>query len=92
MVVLATSMALFAIGANASLLFVRLTASRGLYRTRVLLSASKQINGVVSAWISVLLIVTALLFLLSGVVIWEAAGRLIGAHAHPVEATVWHSS
>ena len=41
-----------------------LTASRGLYRTRALLLASKQVNGVVSAWVSVLLIVTAFLFLL----------------------------
>jgi len=41
-----------------------LTASRGLYRTRALLSPNKQVNGVISAWISVLLIVTALLFLL----------------------------
>lgn len=32
---------------------------------------------------------TALLFLLSGVVIWEAARRLIGADGHAVEATVW---
>src|SRR5690349_8788984 len=32
---------------------------------------------------------TALLFLLSGVVIWEAAHRLIGGQAHVVEATVW---
>jgi cation diffusion facilitator family transporter len=32
---------------------------------------------------------TALLFLLSGVVIWEAARRLIGAEGHAVEATVW---
>src|SRR5215831_1586519 len=32
---------------------------------------------------------TALLFLLSGVVIWEAAHRLAGSQAHPVEATVW---
>jgi cation diffusion facilitator family transporter len=32
---------------------------------------------------------TALLFLLSGIVIWEAAGRLLGGHSHAVEATVW---
>src|SRR5271169_4374027 len=31
---------------------------------------------------------TALLFLLSVIVIWEAARRLIGAQAHAVEATV----
>src|ERR1043165_9033238 len=30
---------------------------------------------------------TALLFLLSGVVVWEAVKRLIGAPGHPVEAT-----
>src|SRR5919197_6003304 len=30
---------------------------------------------------------TALLFLLSGVVIWEATQRLLGGHAHAVEAT-----
>jgi cation diffusion facilitator family transporter len=32
---------------------------------------------------------TGLLFLLSGLVIWEAAGRLSGGNAHAVEATVW---
>jgi cation diffusion facilitator family transporter len=32
---------------------------------------------------------TALLFLLSGVVIWEAAKRLLEHEAHAVEATVW---
>ena len=32
---------------------------------------------------------TALLFLLSGLVIWEAAHRLAGSQAHPVQATVW---
>src|SRR3982074_2172956 len=33
---------------------------------------------------------TALLFLLSGVVIWEALQRLLGSgHGHAVEATVW---
>ena len=32
---------------------------------------------------------TALLFLLSGVVIWEAARRLLGAEGHAVEATLW---
>ena len=32
---------------------------------------------------------TALLFLLSGVVIWEAVQRLFGSHGHAVEATVW---
>src|SRR5437660_427246 len=30
---------------------------------------------------------TALLFLLSGVVIWEALQRLFGGHEHPVAAT-----
>ena len=32
---------------------------------------------------------TALLFLLSGIVIWEAAHRLIGGADHAVEATIW---
>src|SRR6266581_2695851 len=32
---------------------------------------------------------TALLFLLSGIVIWEALQRLVGGHGHAVEATVW---
>ena len=32
---------------------------------------------------------TALLFLLSGVVIWEAAHRLLGGETHQVEATIW---
>jgi cation diffusion facilitator family transporter len=32
---------------------------------------------------------TALLFLLSGVVIWEALQRLLGGHGHAVEATFW---
>ena len=32
---------------------------------------------------------TALLFVLSGVVIWEAAARLTGGHGHVVEATFW---
>jgi len=32
---------------------------------------------------------TALLFVLSGIVIWEALSRLAGDHGHPVEATVW---
>jgi cation diffusion facilitator family transporter len=32
---------------------------------------------------------TALLFLLSGVVIWEALQRLIGGHGHAVEASIW---
>jgi cation diffusion facilitator family transporter len=32
---------------------------------------------------------TALLFLLSGVVIWEALARLSDGGGHPVEATVW---
>src|SRR6202165_3787184 len=31
---------------------------------------------------------TALLFLLTAIVVWEAAQRLIGAQAHAVEATV----
>jgi len=32
---------------------------------------------------------TGLLFLLSGIVVWEAAGRLIGGLPHAVEATPW---
>jgi cation diffusion facilitator family transporter len=32
---------------------------------------------------------TALLFLLSGLVVWEALQRLLGGSGHPVEATVW---
>ncbi len=32
---------------------------------------------------------TALLFVLSGVVIWEALQRLFGGHGHEVQATIW---
>ncbi len=32
---------------------------------------------------------TALLFVLSGVVIWEAAQRLYGGHGHAVQASLW---
>src|SRR6476619_7609360 len=32
---------------------------------------------------------TALLFLLSGVVIWEALSRLLGDHGQAIEATRW---
>src|SRR5712672_1991983 len=32
---------------------------------------------------------TALLFLLSGIVIWEAMQRLLGDHGHPVDASLW---
>jgi cation diffusion facilitator family transporter len=32
---------------------------------------------------------TALLFLLSAIVVWEAMQRLLGLHAHAVEATAW---
>src|SRR5450432_4830258 len=32
---------------------------------------------------------TALLFLLSGVVIWEALQRLFGDHGHAINATLW---
>ena len=32
---------------------------------------------------------TALLFVLCGVVVWEAVQRLLGGHGHAVEATVW---
>jgi undecaprenyl-phosphate galactose phosphotransferase/putative colanic acid biosynthesis UDP-glucose lipid carrier transferase len=56
--------ALLGIGMNSGLLFVLIAASRGHYRTRDLLSAKKKANGIVSSWIFVLLIMTALLFLL----------------------------
>jgi undecaprenyl-phosphate galactose phosphotransferase/putative colanic acid biosynthesis UDP-glucose lipid carrier transferase len=56
--------ALLGVGINSGLLFVFISAARGAYRTRTLLSAKKKANGIVSAWIAVLLIVTALLFLL----------------------------
>ena len=52
------------IGANAALLFILLTTSRGGYRTPALFSASKQAQGVVIAWAIVLLAITAFLFLL----------------------------
>ncbi len=32
---------------------------------------------------------TALLFVLSGIVIWEALQRLFGGHGHPVDASIW---
>jgi cation diffusion facilitator family transporter len=35
------------------------------------------------------LVETALLFLLSGIVIWEALQRLFGGHGHAVQATPW---
>jgi cation diffusion facilitator family transporter len=35
------------------------------------------------------LIETALLFLLSGIVIWEALQRLFGGHGHAIAATAW---
>ena len=56
--------ALLGVGANSGLLFVLLTTSRGFYRTRAILSGTGQANGIISAWVSVLLVVTALLFLL----------------------------
>ena len=56
--------ALVGIGTNSGLLFVLISASRGYYETRALLSAEKKVNGFISSWISVLLIMTALLFLL----------------------------
>jgi undecaprenyl-phosphate galactose phosphotransferase/putative colanic acid biosynthesis UDP-glucose lipid carrier transferase len=56
--------ALLGIGTNSGLLFVLLSASRGHYQTRALLSAKKKVSGIVSSWISILLIMTALLFLL----------------------------
>src|SRR5437588_2587776 len=35
------------------------------------------------------LVETALLFILSGIVIWEAGSRLLSGHSPEVEATVW---
>src|SRR2546430_6872846 len=35
------------------------------------------------------LIATGLLFVLSGVVVWEAMKRLAGADGHAIEATLW---
>jgi undecaprenyl-phosphate galactose phosphotransferase/putative colanic acid biosynthesis UDP-glucose lipid carrier transferase len=56
--------ALLGIGTNSGLLFGLISTSRGHYQTRELLSAKKKADGIVSSWISVLLIMTALLFLL----------------------------
>jgi undecaprenyl-phosphate galactose phosphotransferase/putative colanic acid biosynthesis UDP-glucose lipid carrier transferase len=56
--------ALVGVGTNSGLLFVLINASRGYYQTRALLSARKKVNGVISSWVFILLIVTALLFLL----------------------------
>ena len=56
--------ALLGIGANSSLLFVLIAATRGYYRTTALLSATRRASGIVSVWVTVLLIMTALLFLL----------------------------
>ena len=56
--------ALLGIGTNSGLLFVLISASRGYYRARTLLSAKEKDNGIISSWILVLLIITALLFLL----------------------------
>jgi undecaprenyl-phosphate galactose phosphotransferase/putative colanic acid biosynthesis UDP-glucose lipid carrier transferase len=56
--------ALLGIGTNSGLLFVLISASRGYYQTRALLSAKKKAYGIISSWIFVLLIITALLFLL----------------------------
>jgi undecaprenyl-phosphate galactose phosphotransferase/putative colanic acid biosynthesis UDP-glucose lipid carrier transferase len=56
--------ALLGMGTNSGLLFVLISASRGYYRTRALLSAKKKAFGIISSWIFVLLIMTALLFLL----------------------------
>jgi Undecaprenyl-phosphate glucose phosphotransferase len=56
--------ALLGIGANSGLLFVLLTASRGFYRTRAILSGTRQANRIISTWIAVLLVMTSLLFLL----------------------------
>jgi len=56
--------ALLGIGTISGLLFVLITATRGYYQTRAFLSAKKKSKGIVSTWISVLLIVISLLFLL----------------------------
>jgi undecaprenyl-phosphate galactose phosphotransferase/putative colanic acid biosynthesis UDP-glucose lipid carrier transferase len=56
--------ALVGIGANSGLLFILITASRGYYRARALLSATNQARAVISTWVCVLLITTALLFLM----------------------------
>jgi Undecaprenyl-phosphate glucose phosphotransferase len=56
--------AFIGIGANAALLFILLTASRGAYRVPALFSAGKQVEGILIAWSVVLLAMTAFLFLL----------------------------
>jgi Undecaprenyl-phosphate glucose phosphotransferase len=56
--------ALLGIGTISGLLFVLITAARGYYQTSAFLSEKNKPNGIVSAWISLLLIVIALLFLL----------------------------
>jgi Undecaprenyl-phosphate glucose phosphotransferase len=56
--------ALLGVGANSGLLFVLLTASRGFYRTRAILSGTRQANRIISTWVAVLLVMTSLLFLL----------------------------
>src|SRR5215475_7120293 len=43
------------VGANAALLFILLSASRGAYRTPALFSAGKQVEGIIIAWFVVLL-------------------------------------
>jgi Undecaprenyl-phosphate glucose phosphotransferase len=60
----ADTSALLGIGANSALLFVLIAASRGYYRTRAFLSATKRASDIVSVWVAVLLVMTALLFLL----------------------------
>jgi Undecaprenyl-phosphate glucose phosphotransferase len=55
---------LLTISAHSGLLFALVTKSRGFYRTAALLSETEQRNGVVSSWIVMLLIITALLFFL----------------------------
>jgi Undecaprenyl-phosphate glucose phosphotransferase len=56
--------ALCGIGTNSGLLFVLIGASQGSYQSSALLSARRKANSIVSSWILVLLIMTALLFLL----------------------------
>ncbi len=52
------------VGSYSGLTFVLLTNAMGLYQTKLLLSASHQIRGVVIAWGAVLLFMASVLFLL----------------------------
>ena len=55
---------LLVVGANAGVLFVLVTKSKGCYSAISLLSARKQIHSVILNWILVLMVATAALFLL----------------------------